>query len=1333
MKSSTEPPAESDTDLDFGDSFSLCARTLSAKTDGDPAPSTPCFWDNGSSLNLTSDLSLMEQVNDVKPFKVGGPSARMTVTKIGIFPALPAPKNIAYYSKDTEVTLLSIGNWCRNGGTTTQDCAALKVYDVGGPNPKLFDTAPLLSNDLSPVSPSIWTVRRSGTAVPCTRWTDIFDQEYVSLPSTQLLYAELGAYHSAPDPARHYNAEQLKRCDEIQRIHEVYCHINDHDLGVMLDNGIIRTPLNCTSRDVAINRVLRLNCPQCLQGKMHNPHYGDSTAQPAEEVGESVQLDLNQNPVPAASGGATHELMLVDDHDGEIGIVGVTDKTGPEILRSTLQYLNSHYRAHGYKTVRLSADAESVFKSLVPLFGKAGYALTLMPPGQHSQRLERYQQTLLNHYIATVASCPFYFPLKYQMQIRSAIAYTMSLCPNSLTSPTTPFVMRTGARHKLHPLADKLRIGTTCMVQCGAASRVATAQSTGQTAKTTPRSELGVCLGPSQVTPGAYDFILESGLILPRRILSIVNVIPFNWKPRSVVRNYIASPPTKPSALPKAPLAPLPAVFPPSVPDTAPTPTVRFSLPDTAVLPSALPPRLSPPSGTPNSDQFTANPESDSPVVRILSHTGNLSRLASCEFRVEYQDGDTGYDWEIHLRNTDPFKEYLQLNRRPTVSRESRPVAAASTKTRVSPRLSNHLVPDLDGWTLINTGPPSALSTRTARSPVLPSQLDLLFEEDDDDIEDALQALPPPPPFVSSFDSAPDLDWYSPSTTATPSATLTESMPWTLDQEPSPAGGTMTYAQALRLDKAGTLAAVAREMAKYFELYDVCRREEEINFRDIPAGALKQHNRILFKQKFKADGTHDKFTARNHTDGQHQPSNTYHSTYAAVSDNTDKLATLAAYNARAKQLGWPLAEFTFDITAFFLQNRLTPDNSPVDCFIRMPADIPHFSAGKWYPRHATTYGSKNANNIADTNLHEVLASAGFFPNPEAPRTYTKFDPVDPRISCTVNMHVDDGNGCSFSPAFVNDLRTALEARYGPLEWSDNASSHTGLRLQRYTDGSLSVDQSGHIARMLSDLGATALPFVSKPSLDDFFDPPTNTTAINKKYYQHLIGNLVYCMTTKTNLRKEIQYLSTRQAAPVQSDLDKVIRLLAYMLHHPDEHIRFSGTDYQIHLWCDASYGSHPDGRSHDGYFITVGENNGAICSHSSKQTHCVAQGSMEAEYVALTPGAKRALHFRRFLHAMGFSQTGPIVIHEDNKSAINLAHSPQIPRNSQHIHVRYHFIRDLVAAKIVRFVYTATADMVADLLTKTLPLGSMQRFTSMILNLSSTPLVPLQDGSLSSA
>jgi hypothetical protein len=80
-----------------------------------------------------------------------------------------------------------------------------------------------------------------------------------------------------------------------------------------LDTGLITSLLHCTSRGVAIYRALRLNCPQYLEGKMHKPHYDDSTTQPAEGVEEELQLDLEQRPVPAASGRATEEMHRTSD------------------------------------------------------------------------------------------------------------------------------------------------------------------------------------------------------------------------------------------------------------------------------------------------------------------------------------------------------------------------------------------------------------------------------------------------------------------------------------------------------------------------------------------------------------------------------------------------------------------------------------------------------------------------------------------------------------------------------------------------------------------------------------------------------------------------------------------------------------------------------------------------------------------------------------------------------------------------------------------------------------------------------------------------------------
>jgi hypothetical protein len=268
--------------------------------------------------------------------------------------------------------------------------------------------------------------------------------------------------------------------------------------------------------------------------------------------------------------------------------------------------------------------------------------------------------------------------------------------------------------------------------------------------------------------------------------------------------------------------------------------------------------------------------------------------------------------------------------------------------------------------------------------------------------------------------------------------------------------------------------------------------------------------------------------------------------------------------------------------------------------------------------------------------------------------------------------------------------------------------------------------SGHIARMCTDLGATNLPFRATPSDDDLFALPTDTTPVSVSDFRRLIGHLGYCAPVIPKCKKEIQYLSTLQTAPTQSCLTKAIKLLAWIYHHQDECVvRYSGTDFQVYVYADAAYANHPDARSHTGYYISIGSTSGAIKSYSAKQTHCVADGSMHAEYVVLTQAAKDALHFRRMLKAMGFHQHQPVTLFEDNESSIDLANAPAVSRKSFHIHVRYHLIRDYVADKVATIVFIPTEDQPADLLTKVLPPGLFRKFGDRIHNVSSTPLVIL--------
>ena len=62
-----------------------------------------------------------------------------------------------------------------------------------------------------------------------------------------------------------------------------------------------------------------------------------------------------------------------------------------------------------------------------------------------------------------------------------------------------------------------------------------------------------------------------------------------------------------------------------------------------------------------------------------------------------------------------------------------------------------------------------------------------------------------------------------------------------------------------------------------------------------------------------------------------------------------------------------------------------------------------------------------------------------------------------------------------------------------------------------------------------------------------------------------------------------------------------------------------------------------------------------------------------------------------------------LIIFEDNQSAIQMSKNPQFHGRARHIGIKYHFIRELVSDGTVKLRYCPTEEMIADMLTKSLP------------------------------
>ena len=86
--------------------------------------------------------------------------------------------------------------------------------------------------------------------------------------------------------------------------------------------------------------------------------------------------------------------------------------------------------------------------------------------------------------------------------------------------------------------------------------------------------------------------------------------------------------------------------------------------------------------------------------------------------------------------------------------------------------------------------------------------------------------------------------------------------------------------------------------------------------------------------------------------------------------------------------------------------------------------------------------------------------------------------------------------------------------------------------------------------------------------------------------------------------------------------------------------------------------------------------------------------------MALSSTAQEAVWLRELNKDLKNLLSGRTLILEDNQSAICMSKNPQFHGRSKHINIKFHFIREQVAANNICLKYCPSEDMVADLLTK---------------------------------
>ncbi|CAI7785381.1 unnamed protein product [Closterium sp. NIES-53] len=160
------------------------------------------------------------------------------------------------------------------------------------------------------------------------------------------------------------------------------------------------------------------------------------------------------------------------------------------------------------------------------------------------------------------------------------------------------------------------------------------------------------------------------------------------------------------------------------------------------------------------------------------------------------------------------------------------------------------------------------------------------------------------------------------------------------------------------------------------------------------------------------------------------------------------------------------------------------------------------------------------------------------------------------------------------------------------------------------------------------------------------------------------------------------------------------RVLRYLRGTKDHALTLGGSSPPLlsglsdSSWAD----SQPDRRSSQGYGFTLGS---GLVSWRSTRSSSVSLSSCEAELYAGTMAAQESRWLCFLLAELGAPQPCP-TLWCDNTSTIHLTQDPVYHAHSEHIELRYFFIRELVQRGLLTVRKIAVEANLADIFTKAL-------------------------------
>lgn len=468
---------------------------------------------------------------------------------------------------------------------------------------------------------------------------------------------------------------------------------------------------------------------------------------------------------------------------------------------------------------------------------------------------------------------------------------------------------------------------------------------------------------------------------------------------------------------------------------------------------------------------------------------------------------------------------------------------------------------------------------------------------------------------------------------------------------------------------------------------------------DVPKNGTIVQCKWVFKRKFDHENN-VKYRARLVAKGFSQkPGIDYFETFSPVV----RFSTLRLLFALSIKLGLEITHL--DVATAFLNGFLKEK-----VFMMLPDGFKtsENTKNKVLKMNRAIYGLKQASRAWYERIDLFLCNLGYHKSELEPCLFTKSDGNSITI---IALYVDDFFVFSNDSVETEDLKTKLGTNF-KIKDLGRVRQCLGMRVNVDKENNIiTLDQEQYINQVLTRFNMLDCKPVNCP-MESNLKLEKGEVCDMKIPYQQLIGCLMYlAVLTRPDIAYSVSYLSQFNNCYNESHWKQAKRILRYLQRTKNYGLKFYNDGLSLQGFVDADWASDStDRRSYTGFCFKLC---GSAVSWESRKQKTVALSSTEAEYMAISEASKEAMYLKNLiLELTGNFSCVPLF--NDSQSAQKLCLNPLFHKRTKHIDVRHHFVREAINNNLIEIKYLRTADMPADVLTKSLCLEKHYKFLDLI-------------------